>query len=799
MFKFVSNRACGYLSPEIRNISTKSSLIDTNKYLGDLLKLGRIDEAREVFDEMPKRDKFTYNTMLTGYANSGKLVEARRLFDDTPTKSAITWSSLISGYCKMGWEIESFYLFYEMQYEGYKPSQFTLGSILRLCSIKGLFSRGEQMHCYSVKTSFDMDVFVITSLIDLYAKCLRLVEAEYLFRGMSKGKNHVTWTAMLNGYSLNGDAIGAIECFRGMRAEGIEANQYTFPGVLAACAADSDLGFGAQVHSCIVHGGFGANVFVQSALVDMYTKCGDLCSARKVVDSMEFNDAISWNAMTVGYVRQGFPEKALSLFTKMHEKNMELDEFTYPSVLNSIALMKDMKNGKCLHSLIIKSGFESYTLVSNALIDMYAKINNLDCAYKIFNFTAEKDVISWTSLITGYAHNGCHLEALKVFCKMRLDGTDPDRFVAASILSSCAELALLNIGQQVHANSLKTALDTSLSVNNSLVSLYANCGCLEHAKKVFNSMEIRNVISWTALIVGYAQNGKGIKSLQFYEKMVASGINPDYITFIGLLFACSHGGFIERGRYYFSSMVKDHGIKPGPDHYACMIDLLSRSGKMQEAEDLLNKMPVEPDATIWKALLAACRVHKNIDLAKKAAKALFELEPQDAAPYVLLSNIYSSIGKWDEAASVRRLMKSKGVGKEPGRSWIEMNGKVHAFMSEDRSHLNAEEIYLKVDEMIMKIKEVGYVPDMNFALHDINEENKERGLAYHGEKLAVAFGLLNVSIGAPIRIYKNIRVCGDCHNAMKFISRVYDRYIILRDSNCFHHFKEGMCSCGDYW
>ncbi|KAG8391775.1 hypothetical protein BUALT_Bualt01G0222000 [Buddleja alternifolia] len=760
MYKFVSLRTCRNLSTDIVKTSSKSLLFDDNKCLSELLKLGQIDEARNVFDKMPKRDEFTWNTMIAGYANSGRADEGRRIFEEAQKKGAITWSSLISGYCKMGCEIESFQLFYEMRCEGYRPNHSTLGSVLRMCSIKGLISRGEQIHGYALKTRFDMDLFVVTGLIDLYAKCLRIVEAEYLFESMSHGRNHVTWTAMINGYSLNGDALGVIECFEGMRVEGVEANQYTFPGVLVACGVLSDIGFGAQVHGCIARGGFSANVFVQSALVDMYTKCGDLGSAWKVVESMERDDVISWNAMIVGYVRRGFPEQALSLFKMMRAKNMELDEFTYPSVLNSLALTKDVKNSKSLHSLVIKSGFEVYLLVSNALIDMYAKQNSLDCALKSFNFVVQKDVISWTSLITGCAQNGCHEEALKLFCKMRMDGIATDHVVISSVLSSCAELALLDLGQQVHANSIKAGLDSSLSVGNSLVSLYANGGSLEDAEKVFNSMETRNVISWTALIVGYAQNGKGIESFRFYDEMIASGVKPDFIMFIGLLFACSHAGLIDRGRFYFESMVKDYGISPGPDHYACMIDLLGRSGKMQEAEKLLNEMTVEPDATVWKALLSACRVHGNIDLAKRASMALIELEPHDSVPYVMLSNMYSEIGKWNEAASVRRLMKSRGVGKEPGRSWIEMNSKVHTFMSEDRSHPEMGDIYLKVDEMIMLIKSAGYVPDMKFALHDINEEGKERGLAYHSEKLAVAFGLLNVSIGAPIRVYKNIRFDG---------------------------------------
>ncbi|XP_075477870.1 pentatricopeptide repeat-containing protein At2g03880, mitochondrial [Primulina tabacum] len=796
MYKLAS-RACRSLSSEIDG--THKLLIEANQYLSGLLNSGGCDEARKVFDEMPVRDVCTWNTMLSGYANSGRLVEARKLFDDAPKRSVITWSSLISGYCKMGCEIESFELFWEMRIQGCRPSEFTLGSVLRLCSIKGFLSGGRQIHGYAIKTSFDMDAFVVTGIIDLYAKCLHVLEAKYLFERMQGRKNHVTWTAMINGYSLNGDVVDAIDCFREMRADGAEANQYTFPGVLTACAAMSNIEFGTQVHSCVVRGGFGSNVFVQSALVDMYAKCGDLSRAWKVVESMQDDDLISWNAMIVGCVRQDVPGQALSLFVMMHEKGMELDEFTYPSVINSLASMKDEKNGKSLHALVTKSGFDGYKLVSNALIDMYAKQDDLVCAFKLLNFSVDKDVISWTSVITGCAHNGHHEEGLKLFCKMRMDEMDVDQVVVASILSSSAELALLDFGKQVHGNSIKSGHGSSLLVNNSLVSLYANCGCLEDARKVFDSMKICNVITWTALIVGYAQNRKGLESLHIYDEMIASGIKPDFVTFVGLLFACSHAGLVERGRYYFESMQKDYGIRPGPNHYACMIDLLGRSGKMHEAEKLLNKMDIKPDTAVWKALLAACRMHKNINLAKRAATALLELNPRDSVPYVVLSNIYSSTEKWKEAAAVRKKMKSKGLGKEPGCSWIEMNSKAHIFMCEDRSHPKANEIYLKLDEVLMLIKEAGYVPDTNFALHDINEEAKECGLAFHSEKLAVAFGILYVPMGAPIRIYKNLRVCGDCHNAVKFISQVYQRHIVLRDSNCFHHFREGICSCADFW
>ncbi|KAJ6710075.1 PENTATRICOPEPTIDE REPEAT-CONTAINING PROTEIN [Salix koriyanagi] len=448
----------------------------------------------------------------------------------------------------------------------------------------------------------------------MYGNCKCVFEAECLFEMVADCKYNAVWSAMLAGYSHYGYGYKAIECFRNMRTEGVESNQFTFPSILRACGAVMAYNFGSQVHGCIVRTGFGANIFVRSALVDMYAKCGDLNSAKSVLENMEFDDEVSWNSMILGCVRQGFEEEALSFFQKMISRNMKIDEYTLPSVLNSFASMKDMQNAISVHCLIIKTGFEAYKLVNNALIDMYAKQGKLDCAIMAFSKMVDKDVVSWTSLVTGYSHNGSYEEAIKLFCKMIVSGVYPDQIAVASVLSACAELTVLRFGQQIHATLVKSGLGSSLSVDNSLVTMYAKCGSIVDANRAFDSMPTRDVISWTALIVGYAQNGRGKHSLQFYDQMIATGTKPDYITFIGLLFACSHDGLLGSGRAYFEAMDRVYGIKPGPEHYACMIDLYGRSGKLAEAKGLLNQMVEAPDAVVWKALLAACRVHKELEL-----------------------------------------------------------------------------------------------------------------------------------------------------------------------------------------
>ncbi|CAH8356991.1 unnamed protein product [Eruca vesicaria subsp. sativa] len=796
-------RNCRLTSTPYRNYiytnAVRTKLHLTNLELGDLSKSGRINEARQLFDKMPERDEFTWNTMIVAYSTSGRLSDAEKLFRRNPMKNTISWNALISGHCKYGSEDEALSLFWEMQFEGRSFNEYTLGSVLRMCASLGLLLRGEQIHGCIVKTGFDLDVNVVNGLLAMYATCRRISEAEYLFETMHGERNNVTWTSMLTGYSRNGFAYKAIECFRDMRREGKESNQFTFPSVLTACGAVSALRVGVQVHGCIVKSGFKSNIFVQSAVIAMYAKCRDLETARALLQDMEVDDVVSWNSMVVECVREGLKEEALSLFGRMHERDMKIDEFTIPSVLNCFASSRssEMKIASSVHCLIVKTGYGTHKLVNNALVDMYAKRGLMDSAVKVFERMVEKDVISWTALITG---NGSYEEALKLFCKMRGEGgISPDQIVTASVLSASAELTLLEFGQQVHGNYIKSGFPASLSVDNSLVTMYTKCGSLEDANAVFNSMEIKDLITWTALIVGYAKNGKAKDSLESYKLMIDNHITPDYITFIGLLFACSHAGLIEEAEHYFDSMRTVYRITPGPEHYACMIDLYGRSGDFRKLEELLNQMEVEPDATVWKAILAASRKHGNIANGERAAKTLMELEPNNAVPYVLLSNMYSAAGRQEEAANVRRLMKTRNINKEPGCSWVEGKGIVHSFMSEDRKHPRMVEIYSKVDEMMLLIKEAGYIPDMSFALHDLDKEGKELGLAYHSEKLAVAFGLLAVPSGAPIRIIKNLRVCGDCHSAMKYISRVYLRHIILRDSNCFHHFRDGNCSCGDYW
>ncbi|CAA7391893.1 unnamed protein product [Spirodela intermedia] len=698
-----------------------------------------------------------------------------------------------------------------MMNRGLRLDQYALGGALRECSAQHRLLPGQQLHALVYKSGFDGSAAVVAGLVDMYSKCRMVAEAVRAFATVpppERDGNCVLWAVMVAGHARNGEPVRAVRLFCDMRSAGVSPNQFTFPTVLTACAAAAEAapGVGFQVHGCVVRSGFGGNAFVRSSLVEMYVKCGDLTAARKILETREDGGSgdggneVGWNSLMAGFVRGGRANEALSLFVEMRRRGVDEDEFTYPSVLNSLAAAGSVAEGGAVHCSIVKSGFgEGYVHIGNALVDMYAKCGDLESAHGVFDHMPSRDVVSWTSLITGCARRGLYEAALHLFCEMRATGVESDYVVAAGALSCCAGLPALALGEQVHAGSVRRGLDAFVSVGNALVTMYAKAGCIEEARQAFDAISHRDAITWTALIVGYAQNGRGRESLRLYHRMVESGARPDYVTFIGVLFACSHAGLEEEGRRHFDSMERTHGVAPGPEHYACMVDLLGRLGKLSAAAELLDRPGFAPDAAVWKAVLAACRVHgATAGLAERAAEALFRACPGDAAPYMLLANSYAASGRWEEARRVRRLMRRRGVRKEPGWSWTEVGGEVHAFRAADRGHPRAAEIYAKVEEMMERIGEAGYRADLGWALHQTADAAVE--LAHHSEKLAVALGLLIAPPGMPIRVFKNLRICGDCHQALKLVAKVYGRVVVVRDAACFHHFgREGICSCGDFW
>jgi pentatricopeptide repeat protein len=458
--------------------------------------------------------------------------------------------------------------------------------------------------------------------------------------------------------------------------------------------------------------------------------------------------------------------------------------------------------GKQVHAVVLKHGAIEDNAVDNALMSCYAKSGDMDSCEKLFSeMSGRRDAVSWNSMISGYIYNGNLQEAMDCVWLMMHSDQMMDCCTFSIVLNACASVAALERGMEMHAFSIRSQLESDVVVESALVDMYSKCGRIDYASKVFNSMSQKNEFSWNSMISGYARHGLGRKALDIFEEMQQSGANPDHVTFISVLSACSHAGLVDRGLDYFE-MMEDHGILPQIEHYSCVIDLLGRAGKLTKIREYIKRMPMKPNALIWRTVLVASRQSKDrdkLDLGREASRMLLELEPQNPVNYVLASNFYAATGRWEDTAKARAAIGGAAEKKEAGRSWVTLGDGVHTFIAGDRSHPNTKEIYEKLSVLIQKIRSAGYVPMTEFALYDLEEENKEELLSYHSEKLAVAFVLTRSSSGVPIRIMKNLRVCGDCHTAFRYISQIIGRQIILRDSIRFHHFEDGKCSCGDYW
>ncbi|KAK8968440.1 Pentatricopeptide repeat-containing protein [Platanthera guangdongensis] len=437
--------------------------------------------------------------------------------------------------------------------------------------------------------------------------------------------------------------------------------------------------------------------------------------------------------------------------------------------------------------------------VVNGLVDAYGKCGFLEDAQRVFDECPSGDIVSFTSMITALSQSGQGEEAMKLFVEMLKMDLKPDSFVCSSLLNSCAILSAHEQGKQIHTHVIKMGFALDNFAGNALVNMYAKCGSIEDGTLAFSEIPERGIVSWSAVIGGLAQHGHGKAALDYFYRMLDEGVPPNHITLTSVLCACNYAGFVNEAERYFNSMEEMFGVRRTLEHYACMVDILGRAGRLGSAMELIESMPFEANAAIWGALLGSSRVHGDVKLGIKAAEMLLVLEPEKSGTLVILTNIYASAGMWSEVASMRRLMKDSMVKREPGVSWIEGKEKVHTFFVGDRNHERSNEIYAKLEELGDLMKKAGYVPMVEIDLHHVEKWEKEILLLQHSEKLAVAFGLISVPPGAPIRIMKNLRVCRDCHEAFKFICKITGRKIIVRDVNRFHHFEDGFCSCGDYW
>lgn len=549
-----------------------------------------------------------------------------------------------------------------------------------------------------------------------------------------------------------------------MLSTGLRPGRLVFPFALRSAASLHCPAYAAAIHSSTLKSGLDLDSFVRTSLADAYGKLGHHDLALKVFEETPqwhlASNILIWNVAITISCRSELIANAQKLFDEMPERN---------------------------HA--------SW----NSMIDGLMKAGILDSAVELFERMPDKNVVSWTTMLAGFSRNGHNEKALSMFDRMLEAGMKPNNFTVSAALASCAKMGALNAGLRIHDYAKRSGFREDGAIGTSLIDMYSKCGKVELANQVFVRMSVRDVETWTAMMMGWAVHGCWREALQCFEDMKCSCVRPDDGAFLAILVACSHAGKVDKGLELFDSMKSHFQVEPDIKHYTCIVDMFGRAGKVDEALEFLKSMPIEPDYVLWGALLTACRANKNVEIAELAAERLLRLRPMHTGSQVSVSNIYAGAGMWIDVEKVRDSLKKNSLSKVPAWSYIEVEGNVHHFFAGDRSHPSWPDIYSKLEELVGRAKKEGYEPDMEWVLHDIEEEDKRGSLGCHSEKLALAFGLMKVDEKDEIRIVKNLRVCGDCHKLMKITSRTYQRDIVLRDNKRFHRFRGGDCSCGDYW
>ncbi|KAG0451049.1 hypothetical protein HPP92_026616 [Vanilla planifolia] len=638
----------------------------------------------------------------------------------------------------------------------------------------------------------------------------------------------------LRAFSRAGDGPRrALIAYAGMRRADVSVDCFILPTLLRVSAKAVDCGgiaVGREAHGLAIKLGFESDPFGQTALAGVYAAGGLFEDARMVFDRMLYRDVVAWKVILDCYYQAGKYNETVKLFEDMKSSGVAPDNVIISTILAACRHTGNLTIGKAIHSYIVKSNVSIDNHIRSALIAMYCSCHSLKTAYKlykemhpknlvastamvfgyskmgkmeiarsIFNKILHKDLVLWTAMISGYAESEQPSEALELFNQMLAMELRPDKIAFLSVISACAHLGALDKAKWIHLFVDSNGFSDVLSINNALIDMYAKCGSLSMAQKVFDKMQVKNVISWTSMITGFGMHGEGRRALELFEEMNATGVEPNAVTFVGLLYACSHSGLVDEGRRLFKSMVHVYKIEPKHEHYGCMVDLLGRAKLVQEAIELIDSMPFPPNVVEWGSLLGACQNHGDVGLGELAAKRLLELDPDHDGAYVLLSNIYAKANQWDKVDEVRKLMKGRDISKERGRSWIEIDGELHEFLVGDESHPKSSEIHKKLHEMVKELEATGYSPDVGSVLVNLEEDERRAAVLFHSEKIALAFGLLVSTPGSCIRITKNLRTCKDCHSFVMLASRIFGREIVLRDRTRFHHFKDGHCSCNNFW
>ncbi|KAJ7960505.1 Pentatricopeptide repeat-containing protein [Quillaja saponaria] len=649
------------------------------KTCSDYLELGKGMEIHGMLFKLGfDMDVFVGNTLMFFYGNCGDLKDVRRVFDEMHERDNVSWNTILGLFSVNGFHAKAIIFFKEMcRTPGFKPELVSVVSVLPVCADLKDEKMASVIHCFAMKVGLAHQVRISNALVDVYGKCGNAEASKHVFNEIFE-KNEVSWNAIITSLAYAGRNMDALNMFRMMIDAEVTPNSVTISSMLPILGELQLFKLGKEIHGFSKRTSIESDVFIANSLIDLYAKSGQSSVAASVFNKMGERNIVSWNAMVANFAQNRLELAAIGLIRQMQDYGEIPNTVTFTNVLPACARLGLLRSGKEIHARTVRMGFTVDLFVSNALTDMYSKCGCLILARNVFNISL-RDEVSYNILIVGYSQTSDCSESLNLFSEMRPSGMIHDIVSFVGVISACANLAAIKQGKEIHGLLVRKLFHTHLYAANSLLDLYTKCGRIDLASKVFDRIANKDVASWNTMILGYGMLGELDTAINLFEAVKEDNVSYDSVSYIAVLSACSHGGLVEKGRKYFQEMPSLN-IEPTHMHYACMVDLLGRAGLMEEAVNLIRGLPIVPDANIWGALFGACRIHGNLELGCWAAEHLFELKPQHCGYYILLSNMYAEAGRWDEANRVRDLMKSRGVKKHPGCSWVQIGDQVHAFL-----------------------------------------------------------------------------------------------------------------------
>ncbi|KAH7438510.1 hypothetical protein KP509_04G018200 [Ceratopteris richardii] len=759
--------------------------------------IGKLDQSLWVHLDIIKygfeTEIFVCSTLIDMYTKCGDLEKACQIFSKLPEQNVVTWSVLINAHSIHGYSDKALELFECMQSGGIEPNPFTCTSVLKAClHVEDVM----RTHAHIVGHGLESNNFVSSSLVHMYAKCGSFGEAHVMFERLHE-QGLLAWSALITNLCHCGHDHAALNVFTDMQCEGIEVNLAIYSCILKSCAELRAFREGFLIHSSLIENNIQLDAYAGSSLINMYSKCGDLRSAIAVFQSLPQQNVVTWSALISGFLQHGFTEEGFECFQQMKQQGVEPNEFTLVSILKACSDLSMLEEGRQIHVALIECGFEQDTFVSNAIIDLYVHCNQFEDACNVFNKLFKRDVVSWSTLMGGSIEHERGEMALQLYSEMLLDGVEPSMITFVTLLRACSSIAALDHGRHLHAQIVLYGLSVDVYISSALIDMYSRCSCLEDSHMVFHRLSKYDTGIWSAMITAYAQHSDYRMAFQYLNMMQRSGLEPDSVTFLCILSACSHSGLVQEGLQHLKAMRDTHHLLPNLEHFNSVVDLLGSSNLLDEARDLLETLPVGANIVGWISLLSSCKKHVNLDIGRECFDHIVTLDGGNVTCYVFMADIYRAHGMQQHAEEIEELRRISNGWKKPGRAFIEVNKEVHRFVVGDRQHPQSEAIYdkLKVLKAQMKSEETEMLVRSDI---DQVSQNTEDQLCGHCEKLAVAFGLLHTPQGTTIRVSKNLRMCSFCHMDVKFISKAEKRDIIIVDGCLVHHFQDGICKCNMY-